>query len=306
MRLEGLDLDPGDWDISIDLDGENAVEELNEGNNQASDTIPIRTMVKNGPAYYPKGALDGELLVIKYDDVEGALPDGSASCAIAWGVNGWMRPTRVPLQSVGVATRTETVMERGPDGLWWVYIPTHEAVKWVDFKFRNGQVTGDVMDDNSGLSWIVPTESWAVEAVEDLRDAILDAHSLGVDTAAYDSILSAAAQHLGSADFAAVVEVIGNRTLVVYRSAALEVLGAAEEALADAVQDGIVLGRAEIMLNAAGNAIQNGNYAGARSYCGTVLSLIQKARSEVGESMIAFLGLVGLGLASRRIRRRRR
>jgi hypothetical protein len=162
------------------------------------------------------------------------------------------------------------------------------------------------MDDNSGLSWIVPTESWAVEAVEDLRDAILDAHSRGVDTDAYDSILSAAAQHLGSADFAAVVEVIGNRTLVVYRSAALEVLGAAEEALADAVQDGIVLGRAEIMLNAAGNAIQNGNYAGARSYCGTVLSLIQKARSEVGESMIAFLGLVGLGLASRRIRRRRR
>jgi hypothetical protein len=74
-----------------------------------------------------------------------------------------------------------------------------------------------------------------------------DASSLGVDTAAYEPILSAAAQYLDSADFAAVVEVIGNHTLVLYRSVALEVLGAAEEALADAAQDGLVLGRAEII-----------------------------------------------------------
>ena len=75
--------------------------------------FPVRDFIKDGPVQYPKGPTEGEAVLIKYDDAEGALPDGSPKCALAWGVDGWTLPDLIPPGTIRISDWVETRMERG-------------------------------------------------------------------------------------------------------------------------------------------------------------------------------------------------
>ena len=298
IRLPEMELGRGDWSMSIVIDMLEEIDELHEDNNDLTVMAPIRDLMNVGPAYYPSGAIEGESLIILYDDIEGILPDDSPSCAIVWGTNGWRRPDLRCSRTANVESHVESVMERGLDGLWWISIPTDKNVRWVDFKFRNGQIVGDVVDDNSGSSWSVPMRGWAVESLQELHDAIQDASLNGVDTSLYQSVLALANQSLLSGNYAGAVEIIGNHTGTVQRKISLVLLEMAEEEYLAAIQDGISIPYWEVMLRAARASIESGNYVSARSYSELVLERIEKARSEIGEVSIQPIlgGLISLFL----------
>jgi hypothetical protein len=184
-------------------------------------------------------------------------------------------------------------MERGLDGLWQIRVNTTAKVDVINFKFRNGQLVGDVIDDNSGRTWTIYLRGWAERAIEELEEKILEAQGHGLDTSPFELILQTARNYLSTDDYGLAVTSLGNATETVERNMLLYIYDLVSTAYSEAVDDGISVPRAEVFLFAAGEAIENGNYPGSKTYLDTVMRLVEEARAKVDERfLLPFILLV--------------
>jgi len=291
----------GDWAVWAVADPEDAVEELDEGNNWLNVTIPVRDLIKLGPVYYPRGAAEGEDVLIKYDDVEGLLPDRSDECALAWGTNGWRTPRLRPAGTLSVAGWVESKMERGLDGLWTIMIPTDQSVNRIDFRFRNGQVVGDTFDDNGGSSWSLPMRGYATRVVKELGDAMRDAALAGVNVSSYESVLQEANRSFLLGDYPRAAEVAGDLTLELRRLEALTIYDRVAKAYGEALEENLTIPRGELMLRVAKESIENENFDLAKNFMESLSGAIEKARASVPQRgfIAAFLVIGAMTLLFR-------
>ncbi len=291
LTLPQVVLEEGQCTVRVTVDPANALKEIDEANNELTIMIPIRDLIKAGPVYYPRGATEGEMILVKYDDVEGSLPDGTAECALVWGKNGWAPTTTRPHGTVTVTGWAETKMERGLDGLWTIMVPTDETYNWIDLRFRSGQLVGDYFDDNEGSSWAVPLRGWASKVVQELVDAIGLAALAGVDMQSYRTLLAEANQSFFAGDFAHAVEVAINPTREVRRLEAEAIYDVVERAYKEALEDNLTIPRGELMLRVSKESIQHNNFELAKSYLKSLLDAIETASASIPES-VPCLGLV--------------
>jgi len=289
FELTPIRFDEGDWEVELEVDPHEKVEELREENNILCVDVTIRNYVKDGAAYYPKGPAEGDVLVIRYNDLEGAIPENSEDCSLLWGVNGWENPSLIPPGSVWSGGIIESVMERGLDGFWQIKIPTGIDVEMVNFMFRNGQLIGDVIDDNSGKTWVVYMKGWAEEAIEELEQKIFEAKSHGLNTSLFEDVLQTANAYFSSDDYGSAVSSLGNTTDVIEREMILYIYDLALEAYSEAVKDGISIPRAEVFLFAAYEAMEEGNYLGSRTYLNKVMSMVEEAHANIGEMFLLLI-----------------
>jgi hypothetical protein len=287
FELPPVQFTEGDWEIRLEIDPLNKVVEYYEDNNLLTVDVPIRNFVKDGAAYYPKGSIEGDVLVIKYDDLEGAIPNGSDACTLLWGINDWSNPSLKPTGSIWSAGMTESPMERGLDGLWQIRVPTDTGVDMVNFMFRNGQLIGEVFDDNLGQTWIIYMRGWAEKAIGDLEQKISEAQAHGLDTSRFEEILRDAKEFLSSNDYKLAVDTIGNATGTVERNMLLHIYELVLSSYNEAVQEGLSIPRAEVFLFAAREAIDVENFSGSKAYLDTVIRLVEEARAKVDERILA-------------------
>ena len=286
FELPPVQFTEGDWELRLEIDPQNSVDEFFEDNNLLSVDVPIRDFVKDGAAYYPKGSVEGDDLIIKYDDLEGTIPNGSAGCALLWGINGWRAPRLQPPGSIWSAGVIESPMERGLDGLWQIRVRTDDNVDMINFMFRDGQLVGESFDDNSGQTWTIYMRGWAEEAIEELEEKILEAQGHGLDTSTFEELVRTANAYLSSDDYGLAVDTLGNATGTIQRQTLLHIYDIALDAYSQAVGDGISVPRAEVFLFAAMEAIENGNYPGSKTYLDTVIRLVEEARATVDERIL--------------------
>jgi len=199
-----------------------------------------------------------------------------------------------PPSTVSVSSWVETEMERGLDGLWFVLVPTDSNVHTVDFRFRNGQLVGDQVDDNQGCSWSLPLSGKATEMVQQLSGALEDAKTAGVDVSPYESILLQANISLLSGDYVQLVQVLGNSTRELRRLEVQAIYRSAEAAYSKAVADNVTIPRGELMLRIARESIENGNFDLAKSYLIRLLGEVEKRRATVleADSLLVVLSAV--------------
>jgi hypothetical protein len=162
----------------------------------------------------------------------------------------------------------------------------------VNFMFRNGQLTGEIFDDNSGRTWTIYLRGWAEKAIGDLEQKISEAQAHGLDTTKFEEILRDAREYLSSNDYELVVDTIGNATGTVERNMVLSIYEIVLSKYEEAVQEGLSIPRAEIFLFAAREAIDVENYSGSKSYLDTVIRLVEEARAKVDERFLAPLILL--------------
>lgn len=100
----------------------------------------------------PEEPRAGQWITIFYDARGGALEDAQ-QILLHWGVNDWTLPQLLPpdSQKVEESQAVQTPLERDPDGIWWVVIPTDAQVRTVDFVFTDGQRW-----DNQAGEWHIP------------------------------------------------------------------------------------------------------------------------------------------------------
>jgi hypothetical protein len=291
ISMKGVGFAPGDWELVFSVNPKDT-EDLDDSNNVLAHEVSVRDYVEESGAYYPRGAVEGEPILILYDDTEGSLPEGSEACSIIWGVNDWSRADVRPQGTTYMCDLLETPMSKGLGGLWQIEIPTTEHVSEVNFRFRNGQLVGDVVDDNGGSDWMAPTRRFAVGKTEDLLHAIEEAEAYGGEVSWYRSVLTDANTSIGNGDYVGASSIVGNSTLVLRERTLSDLHQVVESSYQEAVQEGIEVPRAQILLDAAEEAIQDGNFEASRGYLETVDRMIQDARESVPQSVSYFVLLL--------------
>ncbi len=281
--FENIALDVGDWEGKIIVDGNQSVEEIREGNNLLEVPISVREFISKNGAHYPKGAVEGEPLIIRYDDRNGSLPQNSDSCAIIWGINDWNPPESRPVNTASSDQGAETVMHRGLGGYWTVYLPVTKKVNMVNFKFRNGQLTGDTIDDNQGNEWMVPTKGWALELVEELRTSLIQANEQGLHLPNYQEQLGQANESLEDEDYLRAVSIVGNATREVKTRTLNSYYETVNASYFEAVNLGASIPRGPVLLNAAQEAIEECNFRAARSCLDRVKGMVLEAKEQIPE-----------------------
>jgi hypothetical protein len=114
--------------------------------------VPANEEVVGGVVWEPEEPRAGQWITIFYDPKGGPLEDAQ-QILLHWGVNDWKLPEVLPPDS-GKAEEgraVQTPLERDPDGIWWVVIPTDAQVRTVDFVFTDGQRW-----DNQAGDWHIP------------------------------------------------------------------------------------------------------------------------------------------------------
>lgn len=282
---------PGDWELAFAVDPKET-EDLDDSNNALTHVVSVRDYVQESGAYYPRGAVEGEPVLILYDDAEGSLPEGSEACSIIWGVNDWSRADVRPQGTTYMCDLLETPMSKGLGGLWKIEIPTTVHVSEVNFRFRDGQLVGDVVDDNGGSDWTVPTRIFAVRKAEDLLHAIQEAEICGHEPSWYRSVLTEANTSIGNGDYVGAVSIVGNSTWMLRERTLSDLHLSVESSYQEAIQEGIEIPRAQILLDAAEGAIQGGNFEASKGYLETVERMIQDARESIDQTISYFVVLL--------------
>jgi hypothetical protein len=219
---------------------------------------------------------------------------------VVWGFNGWKKPWGVSPPDTVKASVFETRMKEVGDGLWFAALPTAEQVDWVDVKFADKQFLPKAVDTNDGSNWLIPGIHWVGSQLEELVTVIESAAQAGADVYEYEQVVREANLSLQSADYLKAAAMIVNATEHCMRAESEAWIQSAEGAYEEAVQEGLVIRRAEIFMSAARAQLEMGNYHGSSTYSQQVLALVDEARAEVGEGgLLGMVVLTLLALSSR-------
>ena len=276
------------------VDPEGEIDELYEDNNVNMTIFHFRDLVKDGPAYIPRGIVPGEPAVLYYNQSEGAIPNNSSTCVLFWGIKGWeMPPESIAPPNTVARILFKTKMEKVVDDLWIAVLPTSEDIGWIDLKFADHQLFPEYWDDCGGAGWVIPGRKWAQAWIDGLVEAIEDACLAGVSVSTYWHVVEKSNQSLQAGDYLAVASIVGNTTNQVRKDECLAMLGLATCEYERALKEGLALGRAELFLNVAKAELDQGNYLLSTDFCRQVLDIISEVRSQVGEWIVpAFLILI--------------
>ena len=287
----------GSFQVVATVDREEAVDEYLE-ENQWSVCLHVLDFVQEGPVAYPRGPVEGEAVIVRYNATSGDLPANTSSCTIMWGVNGWESPYSDlwPPRSALTGPLLETPMEKGMDGLWYAAIPTDARTDRIDFKFRDQQMLGMNWDDNEGKGWSVGLRGWIEREIEALESAVSEVRGLGYNTTMYDGILAKAYRCMDGGVYAGCIDGLGNSTLVLGSLVIQHGIQLGWELVEDARAIGVDVDAACGLLERAEGQLAEGMILQARYSIETAVSMIEK-RMQVEEGFLSFLlgGLAFLG-----------
>jgi hypothetical protein len=283
----------GDWRASILVDSGSEIEEIDEDNNRVEKWFYVRTLVRTGAAYVPRGLPDDGPAVVYYDAGEG-LPAGTSEVIIVWGVDGWVRPpSTLAGPSTLVLSRTfETRMDRFHDDLYVALLRSENETRWIDLRFSNAQLIPDALDDNNGNDWRIRGRPLAEELLSEFVEALSKADSAGGNVSSYRSLLELGNELLASGDHLGVENALLTPTLELRRLEAVSLLGTARREYDEAVAEGVEPGRAGVFLEAAETELEKGNLEGSSRLSLNVLELIEDIRAEIPELALDVLGPV--------------
>lgn len=273
----------GDWEIAVTVDPSDGVDELYEDNNFANRTFYFRDFLKASSAYLSQGLLEGESVIIYYNQSEGEIPSNSSTCVVVWGMNGRKKPLGVNPPDTVTGDLFETQMKKVSEGIWFAVLPTSEEMDWIDLMFEDRQVLSRFSDDNNGSNWLIPGFELARSKVDGLLGAIEDAQAFGVDVSIYREEVEKSNLSLLAGRYMEAMKMLENATDRCRKDECEAIFEAATSEYETALGEGIDVGRAQILLNAARSQMELCNYQGSNQYSLKVITMIKEARAQISE-----------------------
>ncbi len=277
------------------IDPSNEIGEMLEGNNQVSTVIYLVNLITEGPASYSRDLAPYGLWIIKYDPARGALPAESETCTLVWGLDGWQFPKDWPQDSRRVELVCESIMHRGPDGLWYVIIPSQTAGT-LEFKFRDATCWGAAWDDNGGRGWRMVSREYASGILTELDRVLKNGSAYGADMSGYAQPLTLGWAAYLSQDYNLCLDLVANLTLPAGMDYVRQLLLYTSEEVETARALGIDVSLDERLIFIAGKMLERNNYLGAEGDLRRALEHIAFEKSKIPE--IGFLALMVLACLS--------